>query len=130
MERYTKGIVLGVGTFGKVLMATDKEVRALPALRLFGPLAGERPDGSGTALKASRVSPCIIRICRWFRRGLCRLPPPLPPPPLLPLHATAIGPSTPAPASLLCVQTGQVVAIKKIQVGEKGEVRATPPAAA
>ena len=27
MERYTKGIVLGVGTFGKVLMATDKEVR-------------------------------------------------------------------------------------------------------
>ena len=26
MENYTKGIVLGVGTFGKVLMATHKEV--------------------------------------------------------------------------------------------------------
>jgi C-terminal processing protease CtpA/Prc len=26
MENYTKGIVLGTGTFGKVLMATHKEV--------------------------------------------------------------------------------------------------------
>lgn len=27
MDKYTKGVVLGVGTFGKVLMATHKEVR-------------------------------------------------------------------------------------------------------
>lgn len=30
MENYTKGIVLGTGTFGKVLMATHKEVSPLP----------------------------------------------------------------------------------------------------
>lgn len=40
MDRYTKGVVLGVGTFGKVLMATDKEVRVQTALCLFSPLAG------------------------------------------------------------------------------------------
>lgn len=88
MERYTKGIVLGVGTFGKVLMATDKEVRALSALRSFGPLAGERPDGSGTTCAACRAACSIIRIRRRFRRDLWSLPPPLPPPPLMPLlHA-------------------------------------------
>lgn len=28
MDNYTKGVVLGVGTFGKVLMATHKEASA------------------------------------------------------------------------------------------------------
>ena len=32
MDSYTKGIVLGTGTFGKVLMATHKEVRAAAGL--------------------------------------------------------------------------------------------------
>lgn len=34
MDQYSKGVVLGVGTFGKVLMATHKEVRPSFALRL------------------------------------------------------------------------------------------------
>jgi len=35
MDNYTKGVVLGVGTFGKVLMATHKEVRRLVNLRVL-----------------------------------------------------------------------------------------------
>lgn len=86
MENYTKGVVLGVGTFGKVLMATHKEVGAWCRPRCASRLC-QPPQGSPGAAVRHTASPfpCLE-----------------PPCPALP-------------------QTGEVVAIKKIQVGEKGE---------
>lgn len=89
MENYTKGPLLGKGTFGEVLQGTHKEVRQhleqgwgsiLTAMLLISHTAFDRPD--------ARVSPPMP--------GMYALP----------------------------LQTGELVAIKKIRVGEKGEVRA------
>ncbi len=90
MENYTKGVVLGVGTFGKVLMATHKEVGA--ARR-------------GRAAQLCQLLPCSPGAASGTQA--CCLASPLP-------RANSAAASLPQ-------QTGEVVAIKKIQVGEKGE---------
>ncbi|KAI7838280.1 hypothetical protein COHA_007934 [Chlorella ohadii] len=66
MERYTKGIVLGVGTFGKVLMATDKETGQVVAIKKIQ--VGEKGEGVNvTALREVKLlrelrSPYLVRL--------------------------------------------------------------------
>ncbi|PRW56229.1 Cyclin-dependent kinase D-1 [Chlorella sorokiniana] len=76
MERYTKGIVLGVGTFGKVLMATDKETGQVVAIKKIQ--VGEKGEGVNvTALREVKLlrelrSPYLVRLLEVLpqKRGI------------------------------------------------------------
>lgn len=85
MDKYSKGVVLGRGTFGEVIKATHTEVRRGRAGLL---------------------------LC-WGLSSQSAL-------------LTVAGASVIA----LQMQTGEVVAIKKIRIGEKGEVGSCPGGAA
>ncbi|KAL4420086.1 hypothetical protein ABPG77_004351 [Micractinium sp. CCAP 211/92] len=66
MENYTKGVVLGVGTFGKVLMATHKETGEVVAIKKIQ--VGEKGEGVNvTALREVKLlrelrSPYLVRL--------------------------------------------------------------------
>lgn len=66
MENYSKGVVLGVGTFGKVLMATHKETGEVVAIKKIQ--VGEKGEGVNvTALREVKLlrelrSPYLVRL--------------------------------------------------------------------
>ncbi|KAL4858043.1 Cyclin-dependent kinase D-1 [Chlorella vulgaris] len=76
MENYTKGKVLGVGTFGKVLLATHKETGKVVAIKKIQ--VGEKGEGVNvTALREVKLlrelrSPYVVRLLDVLpqRRGL------------------------------------------------------------
>lgn len=110
-----------MGTFGKVLMATHKEVRAAAGRARAAPNAGCLPRwGLPCALPRLRC-PAGSRHDVWNGEG--KRPCPLLPPPPPPADRRRYPLPLPLPLFPAPPQTGEVVAIKKIQVGEKGEVR-------
>lgn len=75
MDKYSKGVVLGVGTFGKVLMATHKEVRKFHEALLAGmcyaaaaPAARRRPPRPSSLICLTPLLPPSIpcRRAKWW----------------------------------------------------------------
>lgn len=153
MENYEKGVALGHGTFGSVYKARHKEVRpqavqAAPraraaaahaaAARAAGPCAAgamccltgpqERPGALGPVPMRHRPS------IQLRNPNPCCTDRPAPPPQTSTTHVHAPTHSHShshiwIAVSLTHPQTGQAVAIKKINIGSSNQVRAPAPAA-